>query len=1105
MFHKCLKALSLALLVAAAPAAAQTAIIRGTVKSDRDEMLQAAQVQFVDLNIQVLTGVNGQYTVTIPAARIRGQEVLMRVRSIGHKPVTRTITLNPGEQSLDFVLPTDINLLEAIVVTGVQEATEKVKTPFDVTRVDLANMPMVGNDPLKQLQGKVGANIVSFNGRPGAQASVLLRGPTSINGEGRSQDPLYIVDDVIINGSLPDINPGDIESVEVIKGAAGASLYGARAGNGVISIRTKTGRRLEGVQFTAKSEGGASDIERDFGLARFHAMVVDQGGTRFCQSVSGQPTCARTFDYYKEQARINNALGDFALTPPGFPVDPGSNITGAVLRQRFQNMPWPGTGYNAVKQTVDPHPFMQHSLDMSGRFGGTRFYASAANATDQGAIRFLTGYQRNSFRANVDQTVGTTWNIGLTSYYSRSDEDGLNQEQGNAFFRLTRVPAIVNIDQRDSLGRLFIRPNLQGGGSQNQNPLQELENTERTDVTSRFLGGLNAVWTPLSWATIEGNLGYDLRRVSFSQINDKGFRTTISTPATNNGRIFRGASGNEEINTSVNARISHTIGRDLKVRLSARYLFEQRDQEQNTGVGNFLAVKGVTALDNVTQNKDVASTFQRVRQMGVFGGGGFEFKERYIFDALIRKDGSSLFGAGNRWGTFGRVSLAWRVGQEPFWFLPMFSEFKIRGSYGTAGNSPRFTAQYETFTIGNGGILTLNVLGNRSLKPEVNKEWEGGLDLELWDRIGLSGTYAISNTENQILQPPVSSSTGYSRQWVNAGTMQNKTLELQLSVPVIANRNMTWTWTAVYNRNRSVITELGIPSYSFGTGQQGAGSIFQAKQGERYGTFYGRYFLKGVEDCAKLAMLPGQTCGGPTSDFQVNDEGWLVWVGAGNNPNMGISNNLWNSFLPSASAPWGVGLSWGFPIILRGNANNPQDALQVPLGNALPDFRVAFTQNFTWKRLTVYALLDAAFGQEIFNEGFHWAHLDFLSKDVDQAGKSVETAKPIGYYYRAPAPDGTGLGGFYDILGPNSFTVESGSYAKLRELTVAYHVGRIGGIGDWEIGLNGRNLYTFSKYRGFDPEVGISGGDTGSGAINAVDAFAFPNTRQFTVRVSTTF
>jgi hypothetical protein len=154
--------------------------------------------------------------------------------------------------------------------------------------------------------------------------------------------------------------------------------------------------------------------------------------------------------------------------------------------------------------------------------------------------------------------------------------------------------------------------------------------------------------------------------------------------------------------------------------------------------------------------------------------------------------------------------------------------------------------------------------------------------------------------------------------------------------------------------------------------------------------------------------------------------------------------------------------------------------------------------------------VDASIGQRVWNEGFHWAHLDFLSHDVDQVGKSVETAKPIGYYYRAAPPDnGSGVGGFYDLLGPNNFSVENASYAKLRELSVAYHFGRLAGSGDWSLSVVGRNLMTLTGYRGFDPEVGIAGDPnqniSGSRAINAVDAFVFPNLRTFTVRLATSF
>ena len=406
----------LALLVGPRTVLAQDAVIRGTITSDRGEPVAGANVLVEELRIGVLTNATGQYTVLVPGARVRGQPVVLRVRAIGFKPNSKAITLTAGEQAVDLVLSYDVNLLEAVVVTGTQEATEAVKVPFTVSRVDAAQMPVPGSNALSQLQGKVpGANIVSASGRPGAQPSVLLRGPTSINASGRGQDPLYIVDGVIINGGLPDLNPQDIESVEVVKGAAGASLYGARAGNGVVNITTKSARRsLEGVKFGLRSEGGVSNIERDFGLARYTALATDETGTQFCEAITGLPFCARTFDWATEAARINNAPGDFSLNPKGMPIDPGSTIGGQPLRQRFQVQPWPTTGYNAVNQLVTPKPFLENSVDLTGRFGSqTRFFASASNRHEEGAIRYLNGFTRNAFRLNIDQGIGTDWNLAF--------------------------------------------------------------------------------------------------------------------------------------------------------------------------------------------------------------------------------------------------------------------------------------------------------------------------------------------------------------------------------------------------------------------------------------------------------------------------------------------------------------------------------------------------------------------------------------------------------------------------------------------------------------------------------------------------------------------
>src|SRR6267142_2225050 len=1047
---------ALALLVAGARTAwAQDAVVRGTITSERGEPIPGANVVVEELRIGVVTSATGQYALNVPGARVRGQPVVVRVRAIGFKPNSKAITLTPGEQTVDVALGYDVNLLEAIVVTGTQEATEAVKVPFSVSRVDASQLPVPASNPLTQLQGKVpGANIVSSSGRPGAQPAVLLRGPTSINASGRGQDPLYIVDGVIINGNLSDINPSDIENVEVVKGAAGASLYGARAGNGVINITTKSARRsMEGVKFDIRSEAGISDIERDFNLARFHALATDETGGMFCEAVTGQPFCARTFDYAAEQFRINNSPTDFALNPKGFPIDPGSTIGGAPLKQRFQINPWPGTSYNAVNQLVTPKPFMENTVDMSGRFGSqTRFYASASNRREEGAIRYLNGFTRNAFRINVDQGIGTDWNFGFRTSYTRSTQDGLNQEEGGAaFFRLTRVPAIVNILERDTLGRLYIRPNLQGGGSQNENPLSTLYQTFREDVTNRFLGSLTASYNPVSWFTMDANFSYDLRRSTAAQINDKGFRTTTASSA-NLGQIFRAATGREALNGSVNATLKRDLGPDLKSRYTFRYLFEQRDFNTQSAQGSQLSVQGVTALNNTLQStRATSSDLNRIREIGMLAGTNFEYKGRYILDALVRRDGSSLFGPASRWATFGRVSGAWRVAQEPWWSIPQVTELKLHGSYGTAGGSPRFDAQYETFTILAGGLLSLATLGNRNLKPELHAETEIGGDIELWNRYAFNVTYAHANIKDQILPVPVCACTGFARQWQNAGTLTNKTLEMSLNIPLVQRRDIQWSTRVIYDRNRSVVTALTPPPFFFGADLQGTGSIFQAKIGERLGTFYGHRF---ITSCSELP-----------APFNGN---------------------------------------WGAPILLRDADGNAQN---VALGNALPDFRFAITQDLRFKRFNVYALLDASVGQKVWNQGFHWAHLDFLSHDVDQVGKSVETAKPIGYYWRASRQDGfTGLGGFYDQLLPNNETVEDASYAKLREVLVSYHIGPIARTGDWDISLVGRNLFTITGYRGFDPEVGLSGGTqlngSGSAAINAVDAFTFPNLLTFTIGLS---
>jgi hypothetical protein len=175
----------------------------------------------------------------------------------------------------------------------------------------------------------------------------------------------------------------------------------------------------------------------------------------------------------------------------------------------------------------------------------------------------------------------------------------------------------------------------------------------------------------------------------------------------------------------------------------------------------------------------------------------------------------------------------------------------------------------------------------------------------------------------------------------------------------------------------------------------------------------------------------------------------------------------------------------------------------------LPKYHWGLSQSLDYKRFNVFGLLDAYRGQKLWNIAYHWSHGDLQTVDVDQNGKSVESAKPIGYYWRRGAstsPGGSsGIGGLYDALGPSTFSVEDASYVKLREVSVSYRVGALAGTGDWKIGFVGRNLHTWTNYRGFDPESGNTTGPLNSSALTPVAGYRFPNLRTYTIQLSSSF
>lgn len=1130
-------------IVTPGQATAQNAVINGKVTSEFGQAIEGANVYITDLSTSVATNASGDYTINIPNARVTGVQVNLRVRAVGYSPQVRPVRITAGTQTFNFAMKQDVNRLDEIVVTGTVEGTERAKVPFAVARLTESDMPVPGLDPLRSLAGKVaGVRIAQTGGSPGSTPEIMMRGPTSINGSGRGQGPLIIVDNAIMNvGSLEELGALDIESVEVVKGAAGASLYGTRAANGVITIKTKRGSAQEGIRFNVRSEYGFGDLNSiDWGQPVNHHLQLDETGQRFCVAASGnQSPCTQTMDWMTEIMRINNVNADTTRTAQAVQFNTPS--AGGDLQNVYQSQTWPGRYYNMLALIATKNPVAVNSVDAQGKVGTVRFYVSGSLQDEQGAIRGINGIQQRRGRVNLDYDARRDLLVSVSSLYDNSTND--LRSPGGSFGALLRgAIAGTNYAARDTLDRGIVRGGggtLRGTGNGGGNFFYDPENSYDTQASERFLGNVTSSYFPADWVTVEGTFAYDTRNRMRKDWAIKGFRTQSASTASNNGNMRLRYRSEQAFNGSLTSTFRRQINPDLSGKLQFRALYDQDDLLLNSNRGEVFLVKDIYTLTNTSTNKTATSTEEVSKNMGYFAGTSLDYKGRYIFDGTFRYDGSSRFGSANRWAPFGRVSGVWRVSEEPFWSLGWLSDFRLRASRGTAGSTPNFSAQYETYTVSSTGI-SLGQAGNSKLKPETTTEIELGTDFTLFNRLGVEITHANATTKDQILLVNTPAALGFSQQWQNAGTLQNKTWELGLNLPVLNRRDLSWSMRGTWDRTRTMITELFAPEYVTDAGTaQGTGSFFRITGDRtkingfpknRYGNIWGRKFYK---NCGDMPSVLQTDCGAGLS-YQKNDEGYIVWVGAGNSYKDGITRNLWQAILPTCNAavlnaanciaanqsPFGSApLYWGMPIMDRPLAGQPGmgTGIQQILGNVFPDFRFTYSNNVQYKRLTLYALLDGTIGHDIYNQGEGWGLLDFASNHFDQAGKSVETAKPVGYSWRTGPSEGAGIGGFYDILGPNNYVVEDGSYAKMRELSLSYKVGAVRGIGDWTLGLVGRNLLTFTKYTGYDPEVGCGpssngcggGGSTtngtGSGLINQVDAFDFPTLRTFTFSVTTRF
>jgi TonB-linked SusC/RagA family outer membrane protein len=1057
--------------------AAQSAVITGKVTGRQGEPLAGAIVAISEVGASVATTTAGTYTLTVPADQTKGQTVTLRARYIGYRAETRQVTLTPGTQAQDFDLKFDPMQLEAVVVTGVAEATERKNLTISAATVNASQLneaPAVS--ALGALEGKVaGVRLIQANGQPGGEPQIRMRAATALATPSSCANPpcaaanvpgpLIIVDGTITRFGLADINSLDIDHVEIVKGAAASSLYGSDAANGVIQIFTKRGRNVpEGeVQITVRNEYGQSFRPKVIPTALAHPYIIDTVGT-----------------YVDANGNTVNK-GDF-ITSAGDLV--GTFDLPAIKADGIADVPYSAFGhpvYDPQTALLTHGAFYTNYISIGQRRGNSNYNVSFENTKQDGILNLLKGYGRQNFRVNSDWALTPRMDLSVGGFFGKSSNNPTLQGPGAPFFAVTFIEPYINLFAPNPDGTPYaaVIPHQLPNAN---NPLYTLANEKINTDRSRVTGYGKLTYRLLDWLSLEGNYNYDQETSNYTDYTPKGFLNASGAPTP--GSLVKTDSSGRQFNTGVTLTSIKSFklgGWDVRNTTKAAYTYEDQTVKDFTLTSNALTVLATpefTAAD--LSQLSPGSHDVIIRNKNYYVVSGFNVKDRYLVDGLVRWDGSSLFGPASRWQTYYRVSGAYRLSQD--FHINGIDELKLRASYGTAGLRPSFEAQYQTYQL-QGGIPSRFTLGNDSLKPAHSAETELGANVDFLGRFSLEYSYSRKETRDQILRVPITAAAGYGYQWRNAGAMVGKTHELSLSTVLADRPDLSWRLNVAADRTRQQITALNTAPYLIGpsySGNNDVTQIFLIAPGETYGVIYG---TKIVRSFSQLNDNPAAQAypGGPTAYdtlFTINEDGFVV-----RKSTFHTANEKFIGYV------------------------DPTGNSIVKIGDVNPDFNASFTSTLRYKNLSVYALVDWVQGGNIYNGQRQWPFFEYRDRVYDQSSKPA-TNCPAGWQTSDPTcPYATGkkpiayYQALYNGINPIDYFVESGTYVKIKELNVSYtfprsQVEKLGlGVNSLSVGVIGRNLFTFTKYSGYDPEVSGLSGDPFAFRF---DGFVYPNFRTFT-------
>lgn len=1006
MNSKLLLMLTLFLGLAGQHAFAQQKTITGTVTDESGMPIPGVNVVVQNTTNGTQTNFDGEYSINAEVGDV------LNFSFVGTVTVTKTVgnsnlidvVMKQSSQSLDEVMVVAYGSANKRSFTGAAETVSNEA----VTRGATASFETA-------LQGKVSGVNISTSGQPGGQSNVQIRGVGSISG---STQPLYVLDGVVINtdsnlragddmtGStgynpLSTINSEDIQSITVLKDAAASSLYGSRAANGVVIITTKKGKRGE-TEITLGVETGWSEnltSEKLINNEQFKDLWIEGQINQYIQN--------------NENAEFRRVYGNNSL------YSSYQNQAVSDYQDNYGTINPNSDWTDAIYQTGG---FKKYNLSARGGSEKTSFFISG-NYLDQTGTIIETGLKRYSGRLNLENQAKDWLKLGANLSVAKSERDAANIDGAyagglNPLYMARVLPPAAPIYDPEGFGGFA---NLPNAIEKNANPIGVLKVGEYNNTEFRVRGDAFAEFQILKPLSFKTTFGVDQQAIDETLYDNKEFGA--------GGGIWNGVLNrvkSEILQYTVSNVLTYNQNFDLH---GFNVLLGQESQVSKM---NSINVYGYDVLDSELLSASSIGTLwshtgfsENYSLLSYFSQVAYNFDRKYYLSSSFRRDGSSRFGKDARWGTFWSVSGAWVATEEDFLKIDGLNYLKFRGSYGTNGNLPpqyyAALAFFETDSKGYGGEsgLSYGQLQNPDLSWEQSKNFNFGMDLNIFRDIDLSVNYFHKKTEDLLLNVPVSSTTGFLTQLQNYGEMVNKGWEFELGYTPITNDKFTWRTSANMTILDNEITKLKnniISTYSSRYGQ----NPLIIKEGESIYSFYLRDYA-GVNPETGLAqyyvLQDGERTGEITTDAQ--------------------------------NAGFGV------------------------FGDALPDFQGGFFNEFYYKNFSFDFLFTFGLGGKVYDR------TAFKRDDDGYAPQFTNTEAQLNPWN----PNNPNATVPIRINGNPTFSNDvstrhlyDSDYLKLKNVKLSYKLPAL-----WDtfnggsVYVQGDNLLLFTELDGYDPEAVVDG------------------------------